>query len=65
MKKVTISVEYDEDKMKALKYFLKQKGEGDVPEKLVDALDSLYKRGVPITVREYIEATADNPKKNS
>jgi hypothetical protein len=65
MKKVTISVEYDEDKMKALKYFLKQKGEDDVPEKLVDALESLYKRVVPITVREYIEATADNSKKNS
>ena len=64
MKKVTISVEYDEDKTKALKHFLKQKGEGDISEKMVDALESLYKRVVPVTVREYIEATTDAPKKN-
>ena len=65
MKKVAISVEYDEEKMKALKHFVKQKEGKDVSEKLVEAIDSLYKRIVPVNVREYIDATADNSKKNS
>ena len=52
MKKVAISVEYDEEKIKALKHFLKQKDEKDIAEKLVDTIDSLYKKTVPGNVRE-------------
>ena len=59
MKKVAISVEYDEEKIKALKHFLKQKDEKDIAEKLVDTIESLYKKTVPVNVREYIEATTD------
>ncbi len=62
MKKVTMSVEYEEEKMKALKHFLKQKGEKDITEKIVDTIESLYKKTVPVNVREYIEATTDESK---
>jgi hypothetical protein len=64
MKKVAISVEYDEEKIKALKHFLKQKDEKDIAEKLVDAIESLYKKTVPVNVREYIEATTDESGKS-
>lgn len=64
MKKVTISVEYDETKMKALKYFLEQKSNKSVSEKLVETLDSLYKKSVPLNVRDYIESSLDNSNSN-
>lgn len=64
MKKVSISIEYDEEKIKALKHFLKQKDEKDIAEKLVDTIESLYKKTVPVNVREYIEATTDESSKS-
>lgn len=65
MKKVTISVEYDETKMKALKYFLEQKSNKSVSGKLVETLDSLYKKNVPLNVRDYIESSLDNSNPNT
>lgn len=65
MKKVSISIEYDETKMKALKYFLEQKGNKRVSEKLVETLDSLYKKNVPLNVRDYIESSLDNSNSNT
>ncbi|MBQ6625222.1 MAG: hypothetical protein IIX39_05335 [Clostridia bacterium] len=65
MKKVTISIEYEEEKIKALKHFLKQKDEKDIAEKLVDTIESLYKKTVPVNVREYIEATTDGSSKTA
>ena len=65
MKKVSISIEYDETKMKALKYFFEQKGNKRVSEKLVETLDSLYKKNVPLNVRDYIESSLDNSNPNT
>ena len=65
MKKVSVSIEYDETKMKALKYFLEQKGNKSVSEKLVETLDSLYKKNVPLNVRDYIESSSDNSNSNT
>lgn len=65
MKKVTISVEYDETKMKALKYFLEQKSNKSVSGKLVETLDSLYKKNVPLNVRDYIESSSYNSNSNT
>lgn len=65
MKKVTISVEYDETKIKALKYFLEQKSNKSVSGKLVETLDALYKKNVPLNVRDYIESSLDNSNPNT
>lgn len=65
MKKVTISVEYDEEKMKALKYFLEQKGNKNISQKLAEALDLLYKKNVPVNVREYIESSLNSLHSNA
>lgn len=65
MKKIAISVEYDEEKLKALQHFLKQKECKDIKDKMIENLESLYKKVVPANVREYIEASSDNTKKTS
>jgi hypothetical protein len=39
MKKTAISVEYDEEKLKALQHFLKQKECKDIKDKMIDIFD--------------------------
>ena len=65
MKKVSVSIEYDETKIKALRYFFEQKNNKSVSEKLVETLDSLYKKNVPLNVRDYIESSSDNSNSNT
>lgn len=52
MKKVTISISYDEEKLSALKLYLDQK-QMQVEDELTKALDALYCKNVPAGVRDY------------
>ncbi len=54
MKKTTINISYDEEKLNALKLYLEQKGM-QTENELVKALDSLYAKNVPTGVREFID----------
>ena len=54
MKKITISFNYDEEKLSAVKMFISQK-DTDLDAELEGFMDSLYKKHVPLGVREYIE----------
>ena len=54
MKKTTISITYDEDKLNAIKVFLAQKNL-DLDTELTDALDALFKKHVPSSVRDFLE----------
>ncbi len=54
MKKVTISISYDEDKLSALKLYLDQK-QTQVENELTKALDSLYSKNVPAGVRDFLD----------
>lgn len=54
MKKVTISIQYDEEKLSAMKLYLGQKNTG-LEDWLFHELDSLYSKTVPVGVREFIE----------
>lgn len=54
MKKTTINISYDEEKLNALKLYLGQKGI-HTEDEIVKALDSLYAKNVPAGVREFIE----------
>lgn len=58
MKKVNISVLYDEEKMSALKLYLEQKSNTKITDELEKALDTLYSKTVPISVRSFIEMRA-------
>ncbi len=54
MKKTTINISYDEEKLSALKLYLEQR-EMNIEDELVKSLDTLYMKNVPANVREFIE----------
>ena len=53
MKKASITVAYDEEKLSALKLYLEQNGQ-KVETELEKSLDVLYNKTVPTGVREYL-----------
>jgi hypothetical protein len=69
MKKTTISISYDEEKLNALRLFLEQKGLA-LDAELEGFISKLFKRVVPQNVQEYLElkdcvTPAPTPKKQS
>ena len=54
MKKATITISFDEEKLAALTMYLAQKNM-QVESELEHALDSLYVKNVPAGVRDFIE----------
>ena len=69
MKKINISITFDEEKLTALKMYLGQKNM-TVEKELTKALDVLYGKTVPAGVREFIalrsgeELPTEKKKKN-
>ena len=53
MKKASITVSFDEEKLSALKLYLEQKGQ-KVEMELEKSLETLYNKTVPTGVREYL-----------
>lgn len=62
MKKVTITISYDEEKLSALKMYLTQRGV-QVESELERSLETLYTKTVPAGVREFIEMKSGNTPK--
>lgn len=54
MKKISVTISFDEEKLAALKMYLAQKNM-QVESELEHALDSLYVKNVPTGVRDFIE----------
>lgn len=54
MKKDSITIPYDEEKLAALRLYLEQKGQS-VEQEMVSALDALYAKAVPGNVREFLD----------
>ena len=62
MKKVNITLTFDDDKLDALEFSLR-KEHSSVQEHLEDALNALYEKTVPEPLREYLDSkTAPAPK---
>ena len=61
MKKVTMTISYDEEKLSALKLYLEQK-DTQVETELIKSLDTLYQKTVPAGVREFIELRSGSPE---
>ena len=53
MKKATITISFDEEKLSALKMYMEQKG-SDVESELEKSMESLYAKNVPAGVRTFI-----------
>ena len=54
MKKDSITVPYNEEKLTALRLYLEQKGQS-VEQEMVFAVDALYAKSVPDNVREFLD----------
>jgi hypothetical protein len=54
MKKSNITISYDEEKLNAIRLFLTQKNL-DLDTELTGVLDSLFKKHVPSSVRDFLE----------
>lgn len=53
MKKTSVSIPFDDEKLSALKMYLQQK-DLTVESELEKALDNLYAKTVPVGVREFL-----------
>lgn len=62
MKKATVTIVFDDEKLGALEFSLR-KEHSSVQEHLEDALNALYEKTVPEPLREYLDSkTAPAPK---
>ena len=50
----TIQVEYETEKLEAVRFYLRDKN-STVERELADAIESVFKKVVPVAVRDYIE----------
>jgi len=60
MKTAQLTVSVDAEKLSALRHYAAKK-EVSIEAELTDAIDRLYEKLVPATVREYIESRANDP----
>ncbi len=58
MKKINLTISYEEEKVKALRWYLEQKST-KLEDELLKAVDALFNRNVPSSVRNYISKTAE------
>ena len=57
MKKASISIFYDDEKLSAVRMYMKQK-DLDIKSELERTIDSMYAKYVPSNVREFIDMKA-------
>ena len=60
MKKESITVQMDGEKLRAVKRYMEKK-DADLTQELCDSLQKLYEKYVPAPVREYIDDGEDGP----
>ena len=60
MKKATITLSFDEDKLSALEFSLKKEG-SSTQARLEETLAQLYEQTVPQPVREFLDSRAAPP----
>lgn len=64
MKKVSVTVQYDEEKLDTVKIFLEKKGLS-LSDEIVKFIDGLYNKNVPAQVREYLELKRSSQKESA
>ena len=57
MKKASINIFYDDEKLSAVRMYMKQK-DLDIKSELEKTIDSMYTKYVPSNVREFIDMKA-------
>lgn len=64
MKKVSVNIMYDSEKLSAIKLYMSQR-DMDIKDELEKSVDALYSKYVPANVREFIDmrSTIAKPSK--
>lgn len=63
MKKVSVTVQYDEEKLNTVKIFLEKKGL-TLSDEIVKFIDGLYNKNVPAQVRDFLELKRSSQKES-
>ena len=63
MKKASVTVQYDEEKLNTVKIFLEKKGL-NISDEIVKFIDGLYNKNVPAQVREFLELKRSSQKES-
>lgn len=64
MKTVSVTVQYDEEKLDTVKIFLEKKGLS-LSDEIVKFIDGLYNKNVPAQVREFLELKRSSQKESA
>lgn len=64
MKKASVTVQYDEEKLNTVKIFLEKKGL-NISDEIVKFIDGLYNKNVPSQVREFLELKRSSQKESA
>lgn len=54
MKKTSLKIDYEEEKLKAIDVSLKEKGR-ELNSEVINFLDGLYKKNVPALLKKFVE----------
>lgn len=61
MKKTSLTIQYDEEKLSTVMLYLEKKGI-DINEEIVKFIDTLYAKNVPATIRNFFEMKAESER---
>lgn len=61
MKKVSVNIMYDSEKLSAIKLYMSQR-DMDIKDELEKSVDALYSKYVPANVREFIDMKSTTTK---
>lgn len=63
MKKVSVTVQYDEEKLSTIKIFMEKKGL-NINDEIIKFIDSQYTKQVPAQVRDFFHMKAESERKS-
>ena len=63
MKKVSVNIMYDSEKLSAIKLYMSQR-DMDIKDELEKSVDALYSKYVPTNVREFIDMKSTTTKQS-
>ena len=63
MKKVSVNIMYDSEKLSAIKLYMSQR-DMDIKDELEKSVDTLYSKYVPANVREFIDMKSTTTKQS-
>lgn len=63
MKKVSVTVQYDEGKLSTIKIFMEKKGL-NINDEIIKFIDSQYTKQVPAQVRDFFDMKAESERKS-